>query len=101
MADKGEWKMADGQWNREHYRDVRDKEITTLTSYLYLGYTNLLITWLRYKKAESRDDITKLMKPIILNVIKDINDSPNVFGGVKARDLEANRTIKEILLRYK
>ncbi len=105
MADKGEWKMTEGQYNtqtyKEEYRDVRDKEITTLTSYLYLGYTNLLLVWLRYKKASSKDEVMTLLKPIIMNVIKDINESPNVFANVKANNLEANQTIREILLKYK
>lgn len=100
MADKGEWNTG-GQFDRNDYRDVRDREITTLTSYLYLGYTNLLITWLRYKKAKSKADVKELMKPIILNVIKDINDDPRVFGNIKAKNLEANITIKNILLNFK
>lgn len=80
------------------YKEV---EIVTLVSYLYLGYSNLIINWLRYKGAKSKEDVKVLMRPIIVGVVKDINNDPRTFGKLKARELEANQSIKDILLNFK
>lgn len=83
------------------YRTAQDKDLITLTSYLYLGYNELMLKWVKYKGAKNTSEAMTLLKPIIVKVVKDLNLEPSVFGGVRARELAANDTIQFIINDYK
>jgi hypothetical protein len=79
----------------------QEKDLITLTSYLYLGYTELVLQWLKHKGARNCNEAMCMLRPIIIKVVQDLNLSPRVFCGVKASELAANETIKFILENFK
>lgn len=82
------------------YKAPQDKDLITLTSYLYLGYNELMLRWVKYKGAKNKSDAMILLRPIIIKVVKDLNLEPSVFGGIRARELAANDTIQFIINNY-
>ncbi len=83
------------------YRGPNEKDLITLTSYLFLGYSELILQWLKHKGAKNSKDAMDLLRPIILKVIYDLNEAPNIFRGTKARELAANETIQFVLKNFK
>lgn len=82
------------------YRGPQERDLITLTSHLYLGYSEFILQWLKYKGAKNSRDAMNLLKPVIIKVVKDLNLTPNVFKGVKASELAANETIQFILKNF-